>query len=112
MTVRQIQIVAPTALPASLATVATVPAATTYRIGRAGFSNPTNAAVTVSVYAVPSGGTAGPTNQLVDTISVAANSTYVSPELAGFVMPPGTTLQAVASVATSLVMYASGTSIN
>lgn len=108
MTIRQIPIVSPTQLPAAVAVMATVPSNTTYRIGRAGFSNPTGGALTVTVYLVPSGGMPVAGNELVPAVNVAAGTTYVSPELAGLVMPAGSTLQMFASAAASIVAYASG----
>lgn len=111
MTIRQIQITPPTQLAAAVGVIATTPNNTTYRIGRAGFSNPTGAAIAITVYLVPSGGSSGAANQLIDGVVVAANSTYVSPELAGLVMPAGSTLQAFAGTAAAIVAYASGVSI-
>ena len=112
MAIRQVQLIAPTQLGAAVATYLTAPANTSYRIGRAGFSNPTGGAVTVTAYLVPAAGVPIPANVLIDAVSVPAGSTYVSPELAGLVIPPGSTLQAFASAATSIVIYASGVSIS
>lgn len=111
MAINQIQLVAPTLLPAAVAVLLTAPANTTYRIGRAGFSNPTGGALTVTAYLVPAAGAASAANQLIDAISVPAGSTYISPELAGLVIPAGSTLQAFASAGASIVFYASGVSI-
>jgi hypothetical protein len=111
MAIKQIQIVAPTQLAAAVTNYATVPSNTTYRIGRAAFSNPTGGALTVTAHLVPAAGAPSTANQLIDAVTVPAGSTYVSPELAGLVMPAGSTLQAFASAATSIVFYASGVSI-
>src|SRR5882672_8957010 len=108
MTIRQTQLIAPIQLTNAVATYLTAPVNTTYRIGRAAFSNPTGGAVTVTVYLVPAAGAAGVANEIVNAVNVAAGSTYVSPELAGQVLPPGSTLQALASAGASIVLYASG----
>jgi hypothetical protein len=111
MTIRQIPIIAPTQLPAAVTNLVTVPANTTYRVGRAGFSNPTAGALTITMYVVPAGGTPTTANQVIDTVTVPANSTYISPELAGLVIPAGASLQGFASAANAIVVYASGVSI-
>lgn len=100
MTIRQLQLIAPTAMTGSLVAYIVVPQTTTYRIGRAGFANNTGAAVSVTasltgVVILP------PTN-------VPAGRTYVSPELAGLVLPAGSSLQASGA---GVVIYASGTSV-
>ena len=111
MAIKQIQIVAPTQLPNAVGILVTVPSNTTFRIGRAGFSNPTGGALTITVYLVPAAGTPSAANELIDTVNVAPGATYISSELAGLVMPAGSTLQGFASAAASIVAYVSGTSI-
>lgn len=111
MAIKQVQLIAPVQLPAAVAAQLTAPLNTTYRIGRAGFSNPTGGAVAVTAYLVPPAGAPGVANQLIDALVVPAGSTYVSPELAGLVLPPGASLQCFAGSAASIVLYASGVSI-
>ena len=111
MAVRQLQLIAPVVLTAAVATYLTTPANTTYRIGRAGFVNPTGGALTITVYLVPAAGAAGAGNVIINQVTVPAGATYVSPELAGLVIPAGATIQALASVTGSIVFYASGVSI-
>lgn len=82
----------------------TVPQTTTYRIGRAGFANSTGAAVSVSA-SLLTGGTAV---VILPSVNVPAGRTYVSPELAGLVLPAGSSLQASGA---GVVIYASGTSV-
>ena len=106
--ISQVQLIAPKPLPATVASVLTAPANTTYRIGRACFSNPTPGAVTVTAYLVPTAGSPGAANALIDALVVGAGSTYVSPELAGLVIPAGSSLHAFASTGGALVLYASG----
>jgi hypothetical protein len=109
--ITQLQLIPPLQLAAAVAVVLTAPANTTYRIGRAGFSNPTAAAIAVTCYLVASGGAPSAANVLIDALVVAAGATYVSPELAGLVIPAGATLQAFAGTAAAVVMYASGVMI-
>ena len=106
--ITQAQLIAPTALPAAAGTQLPVPVNTTMRIARAGFSNPTAGAIAVTAYLVASGGSPSSANVLINGQVVAAGSTYVSPELAGLVMPAGSTLQCLGA---GLVLYASGVSI-
>lgn len=111
MTIKQVQLIAPIQLAAAATSYITVPANTTYRIGRAGFANPTGGALLVTAYLVPAAGAPGVANIVVSAVSVPAGTTYISPELAGLVIPQGSTLQAFASAAASIVLYASGVSI-
>lgn len=111
MAIKQLLLIAPVQLTNVAVNYLTVPLNTTYRIGRAAFSNPTGGALTITAYVVPAAGAAGAANQVINAVNVPAGGTYVSPELAGLVMPAGTTLQALASANTSIVLYASGVSI-
>jgi len=111
MAIRQVQLIAPILLTGAAAAVLTAPSNTTYRIGRAGFSNPTANAIPVTAYLVPPAGSPGAGNEIVDAIVVPAGSTYVSPELAGLVIQAGWSLEAFAGTASAIVLYASGVSI-
>lgn len=104
MAVQVIRLFAPTVLTTSAATLYTAPAAATSpnalvsRI-RVRFANTTNAPVTVTAYAIESGGTAAAGNQCVPGVSVAANA------VADFDMPelgPAGFIQALASAGTSI----------
>lgn len=77
-------------------------------IKRAVFSNATAGAVTITVYRVISGGTAGVTNVIINARSIAANGTDLAPELANMVLNPGDTIQALAGAAASINVFASG----
>ena len=72
-------------------------------------TNTTN--VTISVNLVTSGGTAGISNLIVDTRSVAPDETYTCPELVGQVLESGAFISTIASAATSLTIRASGREI-
>lgn len=114
MAIKQTQLIAPVQLTAAFVSYLTTPANTTYRIGRAGFSNPSGAAVTVSVCLVPPAGAPTAANQIMNAVNVpqtGPQSTYVAPELAGLVIPAGWSLQALAGTAAAVVFYASGVSI-
>lgn len=107
MTIRQIQIIAPTTLTGVAVAHATVPGATVYRIGRAGFANNTGAPVSVSAYLVASGA-ASASNLILPPTNVANGTTYIAPELAGLTMPAGAKLYALGN---GVVLYASGISV-
>jgi len=74
-------------------------------------TNTSAANVTISVNLVTSGGSAGVSNLIVDTRSVAPDETYTCPELVGQVLEPGGFISTIASAATSLTIRASGREI-
>jgi hypothetical protein len=74
-------------------------------VKRVVFSNPTAGAVTITVTRTPSGGSP---LTIIDVQSLAANGTYLAPELANMVLNAGDTLSALASAATSVNVFASG----
>jgi hypothetical protein len=61
----------------SVGTLYTVPASTDVKVTEIVLCNVTGTNATVSISAVPSGGTAGVTNRLIDTLPVAAHETAV-----------------------------------
>ena len=74
-------------------------------------TNTTAGNVTINVNLVTSGGSAGTTNLIVDTRSLAADETYTFPELVGQVLDSGGFISTIASAATSLTIRASGREI-
>ena len=74
--------------------------------------NTTAGALTVTVDAVDSGGTAGATERLISARSIAAGETYTCPEIVGHILNPGDSIQASASAATSITVRASGREIS
>lgn len=82
------------ALTASAATYYTAPTATRAIIKSAAIVNTTAAAVQATVYLVPSGGTAGATNAVINLRSLAPNETYSCPELINHVIEPAGSIQA------------------
>jgi hypothetical protein len=111
MTINIAQLVAPVQLSNSAAVYYTCPANTVTRIDRAIFSNPTAGALTVTAYLVPSGGSPTTANQVINAQSIGAGAVYVSPELSGQVLLVGGSLQALASVASDIVLSVSGLTV-
>lgn len=74
-------------------------------IKRAVFTNITGSAVTITVSRTPSGGSP---LVIIDVQSIAANSTYLAPELANMVLNAGDTISALASTGAAINVFASG----
>ncbi len=94
------------ALTASLVTYYTVPAGTTTIIKEIIFCNTDTVARTVSANIVPLGGSAAIANQIFDTYTLKASET--KPFSLSSVLPTGSFLQALASVAAVVSMNISG----
>lgn len=109
-TVTQQQLVAPQQLPNADAAIYTVPANTTAKIGRAVFTNTTNSAVTITA-GITNGGGLAAAETMISARSLAPGEAYVSPELAGAVLPAGAQLHVYASAAGSVTFTASGLTI-
>lgn len=71
-------------------------------------TNTTGAAVTFSCNLVPSGGAADDANAIIKDKAVAADETYICPELVGHVLEAGDAISMIASAAASLTIRASG----
>ena len=67
---------------------------------------------TLSIHLVTSGGSAGDTNIVIKTKSLAANETYTFPEVVGHVLDAGGFISTIASAATSITIRASGREVN
>lgn len=91
-------------LTTSAAAYYTAPAATESTINNLSFTNTSASPVSVTLYRVPSAGTAGATNTILSAFSLAAGQTYVPPQAIGLHLDPGMTLQALASAATSVTV--------
>ena len=74
-------------------------------------TNTTAGNVAISVNLVTSGGTAGVTNLIVDTRSLAPDETYTFPELVGQALEPSGFISTLAGAATSLTIRANGREI-
>ncbi len=74
-------------------------------------TNTTAGNVTFSVNLVTSGGSAGASNLILDTRSIAPDETYTCPELVGQALESGNFISTIAGAATSLTIRASGREI-
>ena len=109
-TVTIVQLVAPGYLGNADAQVYTAPTQTTAKIGRAVFTNTSVSATTITA-GITTGGALGGSNTLISARPIAAGESYVSPELAGAVIPSGSQLHVFAAAATSVTFTASGLTI-
>jgi hypothetical protein len=94
----------PVAIPAaqlttSAATYYTSPAGTVSTIGNLSLTNTSASPVSVTLYNVPSGGTAGTGNILLPAFTLSGGQPYVPPVAIGLQLAPGATLQALAGTA-------------
>ena len=74
-------------------------------------TNTTAGNVTFSVNLVTSGGSAGASNLILDTRSIAPDECYTCPELVGQALEPSGFISTIAGAATSLTIRASGREI-
>jgi hypothetical protein len=99
----------PKSIPAAQLTISPVPYYTanpgvTATINNLSLTNTSGAPVAVSLFRVPSGGTAVAGNTILSGFSIAAGQTYVPPQAIGLQLDPGMTLQALAATATSVTI--------
>jgi hypothetical protein len=109
-TVNQALLVAAQQVAASDTVYYTAPPNTTAKIGRAVFVNTTAGAVTITAGVTPAVALAAG-NQLISARTVAAGESYVSPELAGAVIPAGSQLRALAGSGAAITLMVSGITI-
>lgn len=109
-TVSQVQLVAPFQLAVADAAVYTAPTQTTAKISRAVFTNTSASAVTITA-GITTGGALAASTTMISAYSLAPGQAYVSPELAGAVLPAASQLHAYASSATAVTFTASGLTI-
>jgi len=88
-------LVAGVQLTGSAATYATGSAGNRTTIKSASVTNTTAGVVALTVYRVPSGGTAGASNTVISARSIAVGETYNCPELVNKVLHAGDTIQAM-----------------
>ena len=105
-TVFQVQLVPGATMTAADAVYYTAPPLTTTKIGRAVFTNTDTVAHSITANIVPSGGTSVAANTLISARTISPGESYVSPELAGQVIPAGSMLRGLA--ATAVVLTVSG----
>lgn len=94
MTVTARRLVPGSQLTGAAAAYYTAPTNTRAVIKAATLTNTTAGAVAVTVYLVPSGGSAGATNVLISALNLAAGAAYACPELINQVIEAGGSLQA------------------
>lgn len=95
-------------LAASETTQYTCPANSSVKIAGARLTNTTGSAVTVSVSVVKSGDTAGPSNRVLSSYSLAAGDGIILDELKDLFLGPGDFVSAIASGATAVSLVMSG----
>jgi hypothetical protein len=111
MAVTAKRLITPAQLTTSAATYYTTPANTRTVIKKLTLTNSTTTPRLVTVYLVPSGGTAGATNILTSTRTVGANQTWDCTDAQGHVLEAGATIQALADGATAVTIHGSGVEI-
>lgn len=109
-TVTQVQIVVPQQLGNADAGVYTSPTQTTTKLGRAVFTNTTVSATTITA-GITTGGALTAATTLISALPLAAGQSYVSPELAGAVLPAGSQLRVFAGAAATVTFTVSGLTI-
>jgi hypothetical protein len=108
VSIAPITLVQATDAPNAAAAQYTCPANSKVVVRHAVFVNHTAGAVTLSVYVVESGGSVTDARKVLDVLSIAAHTAYVSPELAGVVLNAGDAIQTVASASASISQNISG----
>lgn len=106
-TINQVQLVAPIQLGAADASVYSSPTQSTSKIGRAVFCNTTASATTITA-GITTGGALGASTTMISARTIAPGETYVSPELAGAVLPANSQLRVFAGAVASVTFTASG----
>jgi hypothetical protein len=86
------------------------PTQTTAKIARAVFTNTSVSAVTITA-GITTGGALTAATTMISARSLAPGEAYVSPELAGAVLPAGSALRAFASATPGVTFTASGLTI-
>lgn len=95
----------------SLTTEYTAPSSTKAMIDKFTATNTDAGAQTLSVHLVTSGGSAGPSNLITSLLSIGAGVSVDVPELKNHILEAGGFISAVASVASKVVIRASGREI-
>lgn len=108
MTVTAKQIVASKYIENSQTTQFTVGAGTRLIVDKFTVTNQTGSAETFSVNIVPSGGSAGNDNRIVNTFSVAAGVTELTPGMVGQILEAGAFISMIASATSALSVSISG----
>lgn len=91
----------------SAGAILTADAGTTLRIISAVFTNNDSSSRTMDLHLVPASGSATAANRLVNDRAVAVDERWNCAELVNQVIPPGGTLQGLASAATAISYFIS-----
>lgn len=94
----------------SAASIYTVPASTTGVVQTITLCNTTASAATITLYRVPSGGTAGASNMVMNAYSVTAGNTVILDNLR-WSLPASSTLQALQGTASAIAIYVDGVEV-
>lgn len=111
MTVTAKKLFAPAQLTNATATYYTVPASTRTNIRKMTFTNNDSSIRTITVYLVPSGGTASNSNLLINAQSVGIAETWEAYSTEGHTLETGDTIQLKASANTAVTVMCSGVEI-
>lgn len=98
-------------LAAAQTTQYTSPSATATIVDKCVVTNTGAAIAKLSLHLVESSGTPDASNQVIDEMSIAPGDSYTCPEVVGHTLIAGTYISTLASVASSLVIMASGRQI-
>lgn len=109
--VTNVRMVEGSVLTTSAATYYTTPLATSTLIKKVTFTNTSASTVTVTMYLVPSAGTAGAANTIISAVPISANNTYEAYPAENMVLATGDFVQALCSAATSVTLMMSGIQI-
>lgn len=82
------------------------------RIDKMSFTNTDSMAHTVTLYLIPSGGTAGDGNTITSAHGVAAGETWNCPDAVGQILALGGFIQAKADTASVITISAAGATIS
>ena len=106
-TITPAQLVAPQLLAATDQSLYSPTTPVSAQIGRAVFTNTSASAVTITA-GITAGGALGASNTMISARTLAPGESYVSPELAGAVIPSNAQLHAYCSVANVVSFAVSG----
>lgn len=101
-------LIEPILVPATVTTAYTAPIGTRTIIDKFTATNTSGGAVSLTIYLVAGGGSAGPVNLLLSAVSIAAGAVYISNEMPNQILNAGDSIQVIASAALSISIRASG----
>ncbi|MBB2200705.1 hypothetical protein [Gluconacetobacter tumulisoli] len=108
MSVQPVSIIPAQPVPAATTAVYTSPGGVVTRIDALGVCNVVAVPVQVTIYLVPSGGSAGPANVTSFNQTILPGQSWNSPNEVGKVLAPGDAIAVVATAAAALTISAGG----